>query len=155
MGARGLMQVMKRTARWEAKRLDTNYVSKKDRRKIINKTKRAHNLFDIETNIVLGVHYLAGLLNDFDQSVLALSAYNAGPTATRRWMKKIPSDDLLYFVEKIPYKETNLYVKLIVRNYYYYKKLYSDDEFHLPYLESLTKNLTQKIYALKNSQRVR
>lgn len=62
--------------------------------------------FDPEQNIEGGTRYLRYLLEYFNGSVpLALAAYNAGENAVTRW-QNIP-----------PYKETQLYVKKIMKNY--------------------------------------
>lgn len=62
--------------------------------------------FDPEQNIDGGTRYLRYLLEYFNGSVpLALAAYNAGENAVTRW-QNIP-----------PYKETQLYVKKIMKNY--------------------------------------
>ncbi|MDH4099425.1 MAG: lytic transglycosylase domain-containing protein [Nitrospirota bacterium] len=62
--------------------------------------------FDPEQNIDGGTRYLRYLLDYFNGSVpLALAAYNAGESAVNRW-QSIP-----------PYKETQHYVKKIMRNY--------------------------------------
>jgi hypothetical protein len=39
-------------------------------------------------------------------------------------MNSIPTKDVLSFIERIPYKETRAYVKLVLRNYFYYKRWY-------------------------------
>ena len=57
-------------------------------------------------NIEGGVKYLKGLLDKFDNNhELALAAYNAGPTAVKKY-GGIP-----------PYKETQNYVKAIMGTY--------------------------------------
>lgn len=62
--------------------------------------------FDPEQNIDGGTRYLRYLLDYFNGSVpLALAAYNAGENAVTRW-QNIP-----------PYKETQHYVKKIMKNY--------------------------------------
>ncbi len=57
---------------------------------------------------------------------LAITAYNAGIGTVSRWIsegiiKKDGRD-----IEKIPYKETNTYVRKIIKNYKTYKELYGD-----------------------------
>ena len=111
----------------EARKIKEPYVSKKDRKKVLSKSRRAKNLYQSELNILLGVHYLNGLLNRFNDTVLTLSAYNAGPTVTKRWLEKYSIQDLFYFIEKVPYKETRNYIKLILRNYFYYKRWYTSN----------------------------
>ncbi len=61
---------------------------------------------DAKQNIEGGVKYVKSLLNRFDGNIiLALAAYNAGPNAVKKY-NGIP-----------PYKETQNYVKSILRNY--------------------------------------
>ena len=57
---------------------------------------------------------------------IALAAYNAGIGTVDNWLekeiiKKDGSD-----IENIPYKETNNYVRKILRDYKIYEKLYSN-----------------------------
>ena len=64
------------------------------------------NAFNPEQNIEGGVKYLKGLLDRFNgNKILALAAYNAGPNAVKEH-NGVP-----------PYKETQNYVKNILRNY--------------------------------------
>jgi len=64
------------------------------------------NAFNPEQNIEGGVKYLKGLLDRFNgNKILALAAYNAGPNAVKQH-NGIP-----------PYKETQNYVKNILKNY--------------------------------------
>ena len=64
------------------------------------------NAFNPEQNIEGGVKYLKGLLDRFHgNKILALAAYNAGPNAVKKY-NGIP-----------PYKETQNYVKNILKNY--------------------------------------
>ena len=44
----------------------------------------------------------------------------------QKWLKRFPYEDIDAFVERIPFKETRLYVKLVLKNYAIYKAL-SDD----------------------------
>ena len=62
--------------------------------------------YDAEQNIAGGTKYLKGLLDRFDnKKELALAAYNAGPNAVKKY-GGIP-----------PYKETQNYVKSIMKSY--------------------------------------
>lgn len=61
---------------------------------------------DAKQNVEGGVKYVKSLLNRFDGNIiLALAAYNAGPNAVKKY-NGIP-----------PYKETQNYVKSILKNY--------------------------------------
>jgi soluble lytic murein transglycosylase-like protein len=82
VGARGLMQVMPATA----------------------KDFGIKNLYDPQNNLEAGVQYLKFLLERFDIK-RAIAAYNAGPTAVRRY-RGIP-----------PYAETRNYVKKVYSTY--------------------------------------
>jgi len=82
-------------------------------------------LFDPQTNIVLGTHYIATQLRHFDNNlVFALAAYNAGPHRVRTWRQRWPGLPMDEFIENIPFQETRLYVKLILRNLLIYESLY-------------------------------
>ena len=54
---------------------------------------------------------------------LGLAAYNAGPRAATAWTKRFSYADPDTFVERIPYRETRKYVKLVLKNYAIYKAL--------------------------------
>ncbi len=72
VGARGLMQLMPRTADYLAESI--GWTGK-------------HDAFDPEFNISAGAFYVAKLIDRFSGDVdLALAAYNAGPTKIRRWL---------------------------------------------------------------------
>ena len=124
VGALGLMQLMPATARMEAGRLGTSYLPAARRKEISRAVRSAKGILETENNIALGVHHFHRLLSKYKSPVFALSAYNASPKATEKWLKTIPSDDILVFIERIPYAETKAYVKLILRNYFYYKRWY-------------------------------
>lgn len=109
VGARGLMQVMPATARMVAS---------------VRKTK----LFDPETNIDVGTKYLSQRLRQYDGDVeLTLAAYNAGFSRVDEWKRRYPTDNRMLFLDFIPFRETRDYVSSILRNYYWYVKLYDDE----------------------------
>ena len=138
VGARGLMQLMPQTAKLEAKRLQRGFVTRKQRRAIIRKTRVNRNsLFDAEMNLTLGIHHVKSLMKRYGNPVFILTSYNASPSATKRWRKNLVSDDMLFFIERIPYQETQGYVKLVMRNYFYYKRWYEGDRKDLRLLDGL------------------
>ncbi len=108
-GAIGLMQLMQETAEEEANEIDISDI----------------DLKDAETNIMLGTKYFSKLAKYYDNSYyLAMAAYNAGIGTVQKWIengviKKDGSD-----IENIPYKETNNYVRKMLKNYKMYKELY-------------------------------
>lgn len=125
VGAMGLMQLMPSTAKLEAGKLSGEYVDEESRAAIQHALGKESSLRDPEINVTLGVHHLWRLMKTYKSPVFALTAYNASPAATVKWQKSIASDDWLTFIERIPYRETRSYVKLILRNYFYYKRWYS------------------------------
>lgn len=128
-GAVGLLQLMPSTARLEMRRVKDPKIKKKIHSNL-NTTRRIKraDLMKPLVNIGIGIHHISSLFKEFNDSVFVMTSYNAGPTATERWIESIPTADMLTFIEWIPYKETRLYVKLVLRNYFYYKVFYRDDE---------------------------
>jgi soluble lytic murein transglycosylase-like protein len=73
VGARGLMQLMPKTADYLAERMAWN---------------RRVDAFDPEFNIAAGAYYIARLIDEFGGDLeLALAAYNAGPAKVQRWLE--------------------------------------------------------------------
>jgi soluble lytic murein transglycosylase len=108
----GLMQLLPSTAGREAKRMGIP-------------SPASENLFDPDLNIMLGTQHLKGLLQLYSDNVVkAVAAYNAGKNAVDRWEREISASDEEEFIERITYRETRLYVKLVLRNYRIYKELY-------------------------------
>lgn len=138
VGATGLMQLMPATAVLEAKRLSSNYVTDAEKKSLTLAARNPLALLIPETNLKIGVHHVKSLLSKWESPVFMLSAYNASPSAAARWQQSIPTKDILTFIEKIPYKETRAYVKLVMRNYFYYKRWYNTPGDELPHLDKLT-----------------
>ncbi len=83
-------------------------------------------LFDPELNLTLGTFYLQELLRLYaNDPVKALAAYNAGEKAAARWESVILTDDPDEFVERITYRETLQYVKLVLRAQRLYRTIYA------------------------------
>ena len=100
VGAQGLMQLMPRTAQSVAKSIDLDSPAN-----LV--------LTQADTNIKLGTAYLGQLLQRFnDNRVLALAAYNAGPSRAKKWYTNPQPIDA--FIEGIPFAETRAYVKAVL-----------------------------------------
>ncbi|MBF0428287.1 MAG: transglycosylase SLT domain-containing protein [Magnetococcales bacterium] len=100
--ALGVMQLMPDTASYEAK-LSNFPVSTRLRLQIPG------------YNIALGQAYMRRMLKQFDGDlVLALIAYNAGPSRAKAWSAQRRLDDPLTFIENIPITETRTYVKRVL-----------------------------------------
>lgn len=90
---------------------------------------RSHDdLFTPQTNVLLGASLLNELNKMFDGIFpLYVASYNASDSAVRKWYKERYSGDLIEFIEMIPYAETRKYVKLVMRNFFIYKKINSSE----------------------------
>ena len=110
----GLMQIVEETAIEVATRnqidIDTENISEE--------------LLNIDNNINIGTKYLSTLLTQYGNIEVALAAYNAGIGTVNNWIEKqiIQADGS--DIENIPYKETNNYVRKILRDYRIYNQLY-------------------------------
>lgn len=108
----GLMQLMDSTAEEIARKLEISY------------TKGA-SLYNPELNIQLGTKYFSNLMKEYNNNyLLALTAYNAGIGNLKRWIEQGIIKEDGSNIENIPYKETNNYVRKILRDYKIYKELY-------------------------------
>jgi soluble lytic murein transglycosylase-like protein len=110
-GARGLMQVMPRTA---------GYIGR-DRRLIRD---RQNLLYDPEFNMSLGqryVNYLKDHKATNGDMIFLLAAYNGGPGNVNKWRRNIKTSDPLWFIEHIPLRETRAYVEQVAANYWIYR----------------------------------
>lgn len=111
-GAIGLMQLMESTAEEQSNKLGIEY--------------KKEILYSAETNLKIGLNYFNTLLDYYKQNyILAFTAYNAGLGNVQKWINEgiIKKDGSN--IENIPFKETNMYVRKIIRNYDIYKKLYN------------------------------
>ncbi len=111
-GARGLMQLMPRTA---------SYIGRQ--RTLHGRGK--HKLFDPGLNMALGQRYIGYLMadKDIDNDLFRLAtAYNAGPGNLRSWERNIDyRDDPLLFIESLPSRETRLFIERILTNFWIYR----------------------------------
>ena len=115
VGAKGLMQLMPYTARNLA-RLAGEAASQNP------------NLIEPEVSIKYGAQYLARLKEKFKGNLpLAAAAYNAGPHRIEGWLINFGHLDTDEFIEHIPFLETRNYVKKVVRNHTFYRRLYAKD----------------------------
>jgi len=137
VGASGLMQLMPRTARMESQRLMRNYLTPEKRNQYRRISQRDDSIFNADFNLAIGVHHVHRLLQIYKNPVFILTSYNANPGATKRWSENIPTDDFLVFIERIPYQETRQYVRLVLRNYFYYKRWYNKPGSSYPLMDQV------------------
>lgn len=113
--AHGLMQLLPSTARRLARGMKVPRPS-------------AARLHEPEVNILFGMRYFSDLLKQFDgQTEKVLASYNAGEHRVESWMSEGTYADSAEFVDTIPFSETRNYVKIINRNYFFYKALYGGE----------------------------
>lgn len=115
-GAIGLMQLMPETGKNEFR-------------------KRYKGKFHLEKlylpgiNISLGSQHLAYLFSKTNNDpILALAGYNAGLSRAIKWKKKLKTNDPDVFIEMVPFRETRMYIKKVLRNYFNYIMLYGEGE---------------------------
>ena len=112
VGARGLMQIMPAVGR----------------RSAIARSAEVWSdalLYQSDVSLRLGTAHLAALLTRYRDPARALAAYNAGESRVDRWARKPGTSDAEVFVERIPYVETRDYVRIVLRNMTWYRRLYA------------------------------
>jgi len=136
-GARGLMQLMPKTAKMVAKQM---------------KLHDGHQaLFSPAVNIRLGSRYLADMKSRFgDHLALAAAAYNAGPHRVSQWLERTPFETSEIWVEAIPYNETRRYVQHVMAYTTVYEWRRQQQETGLPALTPLTLSLDVSLNEDKN-----
>ncbi|MDR3425065.1 MAG: lytic transglycosylase domain-containing protein [Alphaproteobacteria bacterium] len=113
VGARGLMQLMPRTAKDVARKIDVRYSEGR--------------LSDPAYNMQLGTAFVSQQIDRFNGSyILALAGYNAGPARAREWIEEFgdprdPNVDPIDWIELIPINETRNYVQRIIESLQVYR----------------------------------
>ena len=90
----------------------------------INQENAKEEIVNVENNINIGTKYLNVLMEKYKNKELAVAAYNAGIGTVDTWVEKGIVKQDGSDVENIPFKETNNYVRKILKNYEIYNKLY-------------------------------
>ncbi|MCO6186614.1 lytic transglycosylase domain-containing protein [Rhizobium sp. L1K21] len=113
--ARGLMQVMPGTAKEISARLGLAYAPEK-------------LTADDAYNALLGSKYAGEQIRRHEGSyILTFAAYNAGPGRVKEWLARFgdprgrPTDEVVDWIEMIPYPETRFYVQRVMENFEVYK----------------------------------
>lgn len=113
--ARGLLQILPGTAKGVAGRHGLAYSQER-------------LTTDTAYNATLGAHYLGEQIDDFGGSyILTFIAYNAGPRRVPDWINRYGDprgksiDDVVDWIERIPFAETRNYVQRVMENYQVYK----------------------------------
>jgi len=113
-GARGLMQLLPATAKTVARGLKLRY-------------EPSRLTADPGYNARLGSAFLGDLIARFDGSyVLALAAYNAGPSRVKRWLEangdpRLGQVDMIDWIELVPFGETRNYLQRVLEGLQVYR----------------------------------
>jgi soluble lytic murein transglycosylase-like protein len=111
-GARGLMQLMPRTASYVGRE---SYLHGRGK----------YRLYEPDLNLELGQRYIQHLLGQKSVSgdlFRLAAAYNAGPGNLRSWERAVEhGDDPLLFIESLPSRETRKFVEQIMTNLWIYR----------------------------------
>ena len=110
VGARGLMQLMPRTASFIAR--DRRYHSS-----------RRNKLYEPDINVELGQKYILHLLEQVDGNVMYLvAAYNGGPGNLAKWRRRTKfNDEPLVFIERRPSRETRAFMRQVLTKLWIYR----------------------------------
>ena len=102
------------------------YSTAEDIAKRINVNLNEDNILEPDININLGTKYISMLIQKYNNTNLALAAYNAGSGNVDGWIEKgtLKSDGT--DIENVPFTETNNYVRKILRDYEIYKNIYEE-----------------------------
>ncbi len=111
-GARGLMQVMPQVGEQMARSLHYPVWD-------------PVLLYQPSVSLQMGIQHLSELQADYPDLPHVLAAYNAGRSRVERWENRHGvGDDPELFTERIPFRETRDYVRLVIRNMEIYRALY-------------------------------
>lgn len=116
-GARGLMQLMPRTASFVER--DRKY-----------HRSRTPYLFNPTLNMTIGQKYIEILRDDANINgnlVAMLAAWNGGPGNLRKWKRTTEyENDPLLFIEAIPSRETRMFVEKVMANLWIYRNRFGE-----------------------------
>ncbi|HEX2582372.1 MAG TPA: lytic transglycosylase domain-containing protein [Dongiaceae bacterium] len=113
-GALGMMQLLPSTAKGVARELRVSF-------------QQPRLTSDPNYNMRLGQHYLGSLIQNFQGSyVLAIAAYNAGPSRVKEWIAahgdpRRSEIDVIDWIETIPVEQTRNYVERVLENTQVYR----------------------------------
>ncbi|MEG1359938.1 MAG: transglycosylase SLT domain-containing protein, partial [Clostridia bacterium] len=115
VGARGLMQLMDKTAEWVHEKMGKTDAYSFDA------------MYDAETNVQYGCWYIAFLNERFrGDPVLVSAAFHAGQNQVQNWLNdsRYSADNLTLELQNMQDGPTKQYATRVVRDYAIYKRLY-------------------------------
>jgi soluble lytic murein transglycosylase len=139
-GARGLMQLMPRTAAWMTGRRDL--------------ASNPRLLQDTTLNVTLGEAYLEKMMAEGAISnclIRTFMAYNAGPGSVGRWAVSVKGgEDPLMFMEGAPSGQARVYAERVMSNLWIYHRRFGQ---RAPSLEKLARGFTPTYEPQDNPRR--
>jgi soluble lytic murein transglycosylase len=139
-GARGLMQLMPRTAAWMTGRRDL--------------ASNPRLLQDNTLNVTLGEAYLEKMMAEGPISnclIRTFMAYNAGPGSVGRWAMTVKGgEDPLMFMESAPSGQARVYAERVMSNLWIYHRRFGQ---RAPSLEKLARGFTPTYEPQDNPRR--
>lgn len=110
--AKGLMQIAPVTGQWAAEKLKIPSYSE-------------DMLFEPELNIHIGIWYLNVLKQEFGNNIeVIIAGYNAGNGNVKKWLSNPNYSQDGRTLDEIPFSETKIYQKRVLRDYEIYSKIY-------------------------------
>ncbi|MCP4583309.1 MAG: transglycosylase SLT domain-containing protein [candidate division Zixibacteria bacterium] len=80
-------------------------------------------IFEPGYNIKLGCKYLRWLDVRLKRDEVVVAAYNAGPTAAKKWLKQAGPEEETY-IETVGYEQSRNYARWVIGDYYWYRYLW-------------------------------
>ncbi|MEG0050540.1 MAG: lytic transglycosylase domain-containing protein [Terrisporobacter sp.] len=111
-GAKGLMQIADITKNWAIEELDLS---------------KDIDIYDPETNIMIGCWYLNTLYKEFGETDLVIAAYNGGSGNVKKWLSDKEYSKDGEKLHMIPFSETDRYLVKVNKNYKKYNELYGKE----------------------------
>jgi len=114
-GARGLMQVMPEVGA---------RIARRDGYPVWDPVL----LYQPDVSLDVGTIHLKRLFRQYQGAEQVLAAYNAGGRRVRRWLRRRGTADPELFIERIPFRETRDYVRIVLLNRAVYQTIYQRAE---------------------------
>lgn len=109
-GAKGLMQISDITRDWAVDELKLGDI----------------DIFDPQTNIMIGCWYINKLYKEFGNLDLVIAAYNGGSGNVSKWLDNCDYSKDGKQLHNIPFEETSNYLKKVKKNYSKYNEIYAE-----------------------------
>ncbi len=110
VGAKGLTQITPETFQWLQTKTGEN--------------RSVDDLFDPEISVYYGAYFLNMLIEEFEDTETALTAYHAGRGIVNQWLNDPRYSEDGKTLDTIPYNDTAAYVEKVMKNCEKYRSIY-------------------------------